>query len=610
VKIRIGTTEEAVALAKRMPDFSNPYNLNAPDTPLPRLDHVLIAEQDGEPIGFRAGYHHSAETFAVWLAGVLPEHRRQGIGGELYRRQKEWLKAQGYRFLRTHVRNSNRLMLQILIEHGYQVVDLVRYDDPQRNKIVFVKSLGSASPSPASSLVVGLLRASQLIEDRCLWSKLRDLTLSWLRFKYRGRVIEDSSADAILNRASESGYKYCLLLNCGSIVSHAWQLGFVRTLEDWANAQDFLVAGEIFEAENGGSGISSHVLLVNVDRYNEISRPALDHDLGEQSDGALTAAFAGGNFLESAFVVGPALRLPAMMTESILDVRPTSAEQAALVKRTFGMQIATADLATDELTLAQQKFLTAVQRQVQNSRKGIFVWNFESYDDVTSVAEAAQPVSTIFSVAAGLKTSWILEARGFDEQTKIVYFDYSEQALAFKRLLHSEWNGENYPDFLRYLFRKIQPGEAFYQLWGGLSPESISWDAVEETWQQELAKWGGEPVLKDHWRRARNLRVEYVLCNLLEDQQPLVDRLDNRPNSIIWWSNVFFTFFSNWCYTLEERREIYSRFIRGVAERSPRTLIFGNDYNNMLINGIPSGEYADVYLQAEDDYLEPRLIRG
>ena len=112
MKIRTGSVEEAVELAKRIPDFSNPYNLNSPDAVLPKLDHVLIAEQDGEPVGFRAGIRHSPDTFAVWLAGVLPEYRRQGIGGALYRSQKEWLKSQGYRFIRTHARNSNRVDAQ------------------------------------------------------------------------------------------------------------------------------------------------------------------------------------------------------------------------------------------------------------------------------------------------------------------------------------------------------------------------------------------------------------------------------------------------------------------------------------------------------------------
>ncbi len=72
MKIRTGSVQEAVDLAKRMPDFTNPYNLNAPETALPKLDHVLIAEQDGAAVGFRAGSRYSNDTFAVWLAGVLP----------------------------------------------------------------------------------------------------------------------------------------------------------------------------------------------------------------------------------------------------------------------------------------------------------------------------------------------------------------------------------------------------------------------------------------------------------------------------------------------------------------------------------------------------------
>lgn len=213
MKIRNGSVEEAVELAKRMPDFSNPYNLNSPDAVLPKLDHVLIAEQDGVPVGFRAGSRFSPDTFAVWLAGVLPEYRKQGVGGALYRCQKEWLKSQGYRFIRTHARNSNRVMLKILIDNGYQVVDVVSYGDVPRNKIVFVKNLWDEDTSMnAGALIIGLLRTQNPLLDRELQGWLRDITISWLRFKYTGRIIEDSSVDAILDRATHSGHRYCLIL--------------------------------------------------------------------------------------------------------------------------------------------------------------------------------------------------------------------------------------------------------------------------------------------------------------------------------------------------------------------------------------------------------------
>ena len=156
MKIRTGSVQEAVDLAKRLPDFSNPYNLNSPDAVLPKLDHVLIAEEDGIPVGFRAGYRYSSDTFAIWLAGVLPEYRQRGIGGALYRRQNDWLRSQGYGFIRTHVRNSNRAMLKILVDKGYHVVDVVRYSDVGRNKIVFVKNLWDRDAAmTAWSRVVG-----------------------------------------------------------------------------------------------------------------------------------------------------------------------------------------------------------------------------------------------------------------------------------------------------------------------------------------------------------------------------------------------------------------------------------------------------------------------
>ena len=593
MKIRRGEIQEAVDLAKRMPDFSNPYNLNSPDSPLPKLDHVLIAEDNGTAVGFRAGYRYSADTFAIWLAGVLPAYRQRGIGGALFHKQNEWLKSQGFKFIRTHVRNSNRAMLEILVKHGYQVVDIVRYDDSNRNKIVFIKSLMDEETLIApGGLVVGLLRAVGRGQDRELQAKLRDLTISWLRFKYRGRVIEESSVDAILKRACEAGHKYCFIVSAGTIISHAWALGFVPTLEDWASKHEFFLAGEVLNQGERDERVSTHGLLVNLERYKTLASGSVATDMSATGD-------------------LPVQQLPDEVSSALADITPQSAAQAEALRATYGPAIATIELDSKSMSAGQMKFLTAVQRQVQNSRRGIFVWNFESYDDVNPQdGDTHGPVSTVYSVAAGLKTSWILESHGFNPDTRIVYFDYSEQALAFKKLLHTEWDGENYPEFLRYVFSKLKPGEVFYQLWGGFSPETIGWDAVNETWDRELERWGGAAVIQEHWRRAKDLRVEYVLCNVLEDQLPLLREMDGRPNSVIWWSNVFFTFYSNWCYTIEERKIIYDRFIRGLTERDPGALIYGNDYNNIAINAVPAGEYAGVYFQTEDDYLEPRKVRG
>ena len=58
------------------------------------------------------------------------------------------------------------------------------------------------------------------------------------------------------------------------------------------------------------------------------------------------------------------------------------------------------------------------------------IWLDKSHAE-NFIAHAAE-----YSVAAGLKSNWILQTHGFDDKTTLVYLDYSEQALRFKRLLH------------------------------------------------------------------------------------------------------------------------------------------------------------------------------
>ena len=622
MKIRAGSVQEAVDLAKRMPDFSNPYNLNAPETPPPQLDHILIAEIDGTPVGFRAGSRHAPDTFAVWLAGVLPAYRRRGIGGALYRAQKSWLQTQGYRFLRTHVRNSNRVMLNILIKNGYRVVDVVRYGDIDRNKVVFAKDLlHRDSPMIAGPLVVGLLRTRLHDGGRDLQSWLRSLTISWLRFKYSGRIIEDSSVDEIMKQASQAGYRYCLILGYGTIVSHAWKLNLAGPIEKWANGRDFLAAGAVIQQNGAGSGIQPDGLLVNLAWYAKLSRPQYDEPArlpvettvpSEPHNGLLERRLPGRGLLDASLAAGfPVGPLPAEIGECLLNIAPRNATEANRLTELSGPAIATNELTDDELSEGALKFLRVIQKQVRNSRRGIFVWNFEQYDNVNRPPTGFKPpIATLYGVAAGLKTNWILKTHGFDDNTRLVYFDYSPQALEFKRVLHAEWDGRNYPDFVRNLFQKIRPGDAFYQLWGGVTPETIDWKTAEDAWANEVTRWGGESAIEQHWQRIRTLPVEYVECNLLQDREPLLDRLDDRPNSAIWWSNVFFTFYSNWHYATVERRKIFEDFVRDLAKRSPRIFMYGNDCNNISVDGMTAGEYWHSYSQAAESELEPRMLRS
>ena len=121
------------------------------------------------------------------------------------------------------------------------------------------------------------------------------------------------------------------------------------------------------------------------------------------------------------------------------------------------------------------------------------------------------------------------------------------------------------------------------------------------------ASWtaGEAQKFADHWRQYRRLEHEFVHCNLLTEPAKVLDRLGTGPNDVIWWSNAFFTVFSNWFYTIAERRAIYDAWVKGLAEQSPQCLLYGFDHNNIGVNGIRAEEYAGRYFRSEGDDLNP-----
>jgi len=80
------------------------------------------ARTDGLLVGFKIGYAHTSKRFYSWLGGVHPDYRRQGIAGELMLRQHGWVSDQGYAVLETEVRQSNRAMLSLNLNHGFTTI--------------------------------------------------------------------------------------------------------------------------------------------------------------------------------------------------------------------------------------------------------------------------------------------------------------------------------------------------------------------------------------------------------------------------------------------------------------------------------------------------------
>jgi hypothetical protein len=495
-----------------------------------------------------------------------------------------------------------------------------------------------------AGLVLGLLDTSRAISNRTAASIYRSWTLSWSRYGYQGVIIERDSVDRILSAALAGGYRYCLIQPYGCVLAERWRLDdqrfadFFAALESWTNRHQFFVAGRIDYAAEKWYGLEPAFLLIDLHCYRRLGAPRFDlvsdglrklprpepivsdgrlHRLDptaqtEQQQPALWGWNAIRSGLEAAL---PILTLDDDVLAHTLDLEATDPRRRAALLPYLGDGILRYDdrrSTSHDLSAAQQAFLDGVKTQTANARRGVFLWNIESYADIETPRDDFQsPVSTLYCVAAGFKPNRMLQTHGFDAHTRVVYFDYSQAALDVRRFMVEQWDGVDFPRFVRRVFQRFPSPQTFYQLWDNATADTVSDDELDFLWQRELQRWGGSEALRDHWQQYARLAHEYVCCDVLTDPSPLLARMASgagATSAMIWWSNAFFTMYGNWFHTVEQRQRAYERWSRQLAEVNPGLYLFGSDFNNTNVNFIQAGEYWEQYCQSRGDCLVPRRL--
>ncbi len=485
-------------------------------------------------------------------------------------------------------------------------------------------------------MILGLLTEIESCGQPALAEKCRDLTISWARYAYHGAIIEGASVNAILDAAVREGEDDCFILGSGQIIRESWRPfaddgDLVTFLETWAGEHEFLAAGTLLGAAAQQYRLDSRGLLVDLNCYVRLGAPQFDEPTDcRSSTGAVSAEQEGdaivalrptgrlptttgppsSGFVHSSLAAGlPVYGLDHKLADALRDLAPTDARNAAALARYLGTGIAghASDPDRRLLTRDQDEFLGGLARQTCHARNGVFLWNIESYADVESCAQDFPgPTTSLYSVCAGFKPNRILQTHGFTDQTRVVFFDYSDHALNVRKCLLDEWDGRDYPAFVRYLFRTFPSPETYYQLWSDVTPDQVTDSDLDRMWQRELARWGGADTFAEHWQAYRRLEHVFVSCNIMADPQPLLAQVRPEPAAVVWWSNAFFTMYGNWFYRLAERQRSYDTWIRRLASGNPHLFLYGADDQNVSVNGIQAGDYFERLNEADRNYLRPR----
>ena len=101
----------------------------------------MVARVDGKPVGFFLGFELKPDVFFAWFYGVLPDHRRAGVGSQLMEAAHDWARSHNYELMRVECHNHHRPLLHLSIALGYDIIG-IRWDaDRGDNLVIFEKSL-------------------------------------------------------------------------------------------------------------------------------------------------------------------------------------------------------------------------------------------------------------------------------------------------------------------------------------------------------------------------------------------------------------------------------------------------------------------------------------
>lgn len=106
-------------------------------------EHALVAERDGQLIGFLFGVLVPAPsaTGYVHLVGIHPDHRRRGVGKRLYENFSERCRAAGMKRIKSIASAGHEGPVRFHESMGFESAEVADYAGPGRSRLVFVKEL-------------------------------------------------------------------------------------------------------------------------------------------------------------------------------------------------------------------------------------------------------------------------------------------------------------------------------------------------------------------------------------------------------------------------------------------------------------------------------------
>lgn len=141
--IREALPPELLWVHERIPEFPGKASLDFYTERLKgRLFLALVAEKDGELLGFKVGYQDDKpETFYSWMGGVRPEFRKHGVADALAEYQENWARENGFKRIYFKTRNRFPAMITFGMKRGFKIIQVIPKGGEEDYRVVMRKKL-------------------------------------------------------------------------------------------------------------------------------------------------------------------------------------------------------------------------------------------------------------------------------------------------------------------------------------------------------------------------------------------------------------------------------------------------------------------------------------
>ena len=138
--------EEAVKVHVQIPEFTEtPPDKNYFENRYKGKTHLILCAYENETaMGYIIAYDKFADkSFYCWMAGVIPQYRKQGALTELIKYLFSWAGSKGYDKIKIKTRNDKRDMLRFLVKNGFNFTAVEQRENINNNRIELEKLIRS-----------------------------------------------------------------------------------------------------------------------------------------------------------------------------------------------------------------------------------------------------------------------------------------------------------------------------------------------------------------------------------------------------------------------------------------------------------------------------------